>query len=486
MPTFNKTKVVATVGPACWDKETLAFLIREGVDVFRLNFSHGTAAEHETSLANIRAAAASCDAVVAVMGDLCGPKIRVGQVEGDRFDIAEGDSLRIMPGEFTCTPERICTSYDTLCDDVRVGQRVLIDDGHVRLRAVAKEEAALVCRCETGGAIGTRKGVNLPDTQLSLPSLTDKDREDLVWAVEHELDYLALSFVRSAEDLIELRRALKGRSSDMQVVSKIERPEAIERLDEIIELSDAVMVARGDLGVEMDVSRVPLIQKDITHRCARVGKPVIIATQMLQTMVESPAPTRAEVSDVANAILDGADAVMLSAETSVGLHPIEALHVIRAIANETEAFLAASPETSIPRISSTAMQVTSAIAHGASIIGRELQLRLIAVWTESGATVRLLSKRRPPQRIAGLTGSDRVCRRMCLYYGVEPIRMERTEDYRQMVSEVGRALQGRDLAAPGDRIAVLAGTHLRQPGATNVLLIHLIAAPDEAAASTTG
>ncbi len=472
----TKTKIVATVGPACSDEASLAALIAEGVDVFRLNFSHGALEEHAPAVRAIRRAAAGCDQTVAIMGDLCGPKIRLGQVPGGGFDIAPGASIVIEPGTFACTIDRICTSYHQLCDDVQPGHRVLIDDGQIRLRAVDRNGGKLTCECEVGGTIRTHKGINLPDTRLSLPALTDKDRQDLRWAAEHELDYVALSFVRSPRDLGELRSELKRHGSGLHVISKIERPEAIECLDEIIDLSDAVLVARGDLGVEMDVSKVPLIQKQIAHLCARRGTPVIVATQMLQSMIESPVPTRAEVSDVANAILDGADAVMLSAETSVGRYPLEAVRVIRGIAGQTEAYLAARPEDSIPRVDPAELEFVSAVAHGASVLARELHVRLIGVWTETGTTVRLLSKRRIPQMIVGLSPDARVCQRMSVYYGVRPVRLAHHERQREMIKDIDRKLLSRKLATTNDMIMIVAGTHLREPGSTNAMLIHLVGA----------
>lgn len=475
---MNKTKVVATVGPACRDESMLAAMIAEGVDVFRLNLSHDTLEQHGTAVRSIRAAAARSGAIVAILGDLCGPKIRVGEVVDGRFDIRAGESILIAPGTFPCTAERICTSYERLCAEVEPGQRILIDDGQVRLRAAGRKGDALACVCEVGGAISTRKGVNLPDTRLSLPSLTPKDRKDLAWAVAQELDYIALSFVRSPRDMEELRAEIERAGGDLRTVAKIERPEAIEHLDAIIERSDAVMVARGDLGVEMDVSRVPLLQKDITRRCAIAGRPVIVATQMLQSMVEAAVPTRAEVSDVANAILDGADAVMLSAETSVGRHPLEALRAIRAIATNTEAFIASSPEDPAPRVSPAAMQIASAVAHGASLIARELPVKLLSVWTGTGETVRLLSKRRPPQGIIALTPNERVCRRVALYYGVQPIAMQSGDAQGRMISDLDRALLQRELVRPDDLIIVIAGTHLHEPGATNAVLIHRVGTVD--------
>jgi len=481
----NKTKVVATVGPACRDQATLRALIDEGVDVFRVNLSHGNLEEHTQTVAAIRRAAVQSGDVVAIMGDLCGPKIRVGQIADGSFDIAVRELLAIEPGSFPCTPGRICTSYDQLCDDVQCGERVLIDDGQIRLRAVAKQGAKLICECEVGGTIRTHKGVNLPDSRLSLPALTQKDRTDIQWAAQQDLDYLALSFVRSPKDLEELRAELTRHESNAHVVSKIERPEAIEHLDEIISLSDALLVARGDLGVEMDVSRVPLLQKQITQRCARAGKPVIVATQMLQSMVESPVPTRAEVSDVANAILDGADAVMLSAETSVGGYPLEAVRVIRSIADQTEAYLAGQAGDSVPRVDPEELQFVSAVVHGASVLARELNVHALAVWTDTGTTVRLLSKRRIPQMIVGLSPDARVCRRMSLYYGVRPARLDHQTRQKDMIRDVDAVLIDRELAKTNDMIMIVAGTHLREPGSTNAMLIHLVGACDACSPSAT-
>lgn len=478
MPFVNRTKVVATVGPACRDRAMLTALIDEGVDVFRLNFSHGTLDDHAAALAGIRAAADARGATVAILGDLCGPKIRLQEVEGDAVDIADGASIAIEAGTAACTAERLCTTFDGLVDDVRPGHRVLIDDGQIRLRAAEKHGRRLICTCETGGTIRSRKGVNLPDTAISMPSLTDKDRADLAWAAKHDLDYIALSFVRRGDDLRQLRDAMREHASPMRIVSKIERPEAVDRLDEIIGESDVVLVARGDLGVEMDVSSVPLIQKDITRRGALAGKPVIVATQMLQSMVESPTPTRAEVSDVANAILDGADAVMLSAETSVGRYPIEALRVIRGIATETEAFLARSHADSTPRVGPDALRVASAVAHGAAIIAEELNARLVAVWSQTGNTVRLLSKRRLGRTIVGLTPDPRVCRWMAMYYGVQPVLLDHDGDNVRMIAEVDRALTERELADAGDLALIISGTKLCQPGATNTLLVHRVGSAD--------
>lgn len=313
-----RTKIIATLGPATADPERLAAVLEAGVDVCRLNFSHGSLEDHERSLDAIRTWATEHDQPIGVLGDLCGPKIRLNQVTGGALELGPGDTIRLVRGDEDCTADHLTVTYARFVDEVDVGQRIYIDDGLVRLLVTARDADGLTCTCTTGGRVSSRKGVNLPDTPLSAPALTDKDRRDLDWAIEHGLDYVALSFVRRPEDLITLQAIIDERGGNLGVIVKIEKAEALQHLDDLIGRADGVMVARGDLGVEMDVWRVPLVQKAITARCRAVGKPVIIATQMLQSMVDSPMPTRAEVSDIANAILDGADAVMLSAETAVG------------------------------------------------------------------------------------------------------------------------------------------------------------------------
>jgi pyruvate kinase len=469
-----KTKILATIGPACNDEEVLARMFDAGLDVVRLNFSHGNLAEHTVALDNVRRVARQRDLVVAIVGDLCGPRIRVGEIAGGQCELRQGQHLIIQRTDCDGTPERISTNHAEVVDDVDVGHRVLIDDGRIRLEAVDKADDELICRIEVGGTLRSQKGINLPDTAISTPSLGDKDLLDLDWAIAHELDYVALSFVRNPEDIYELRRRLKDRQCDMGVIAKIEKPEALDHIDEIIENSDAVMVARGDLGVEMDAARVPLIQKDIVLRCQRANTPVIIATQMLQSMVDSPVPTRAEVSDVANAILDRADVVMLSAETSVGNHPVGAVTMMNRVAEQTEEFLArANLQTEQPPAPS-ALKVTWAVVHGAQVLARQLGVRLVGVWTETGFTARLLSKRHMPQTIIGLSANERTCRRMCLLYGVLPVQANRHDRDDDMLIQLDKVFTERGLAERNDLVLVVAGTRLREPGATNALLIHLV------------
>jgi len=467
-----RTKIIATLGPATKDPERLAAVLEAGVDVCRLNFSHGTSEDHKCSLEAIRAWAAEHEQPIAVLGDLCGPKIRLNQVAGGALTLRPGDGVRFVRGETECTAERFTVNYARFIDEVDVGQRIYIDDGLIRLLVTARDADAVTCTCTTGGRVSGRKGVNLPDTQLSAPALTEKDRRDLDWAIANSLDYVALSFVRRPEDLAQLRGLIDARGSDTGVIVKIEKAEALEHLDDLISLADGVMVARGDLGVEMDVWRVPLIQKEITARCRAVGKPVIIATQMLQSMVASPMPTRAEVSDVANAILDLADAVMLSAETAVGAYPSVAVTMIDRVAQTTEAYqrehraVGLAPETPAPH------NATSAIAQAAVQAGLHLDARLVAAWTATGETVRLLARHRLPMPVVGLTYDERVYRRMNMLYGVIPLRVEPLSNPAEMAEVLDARLLEHGLASPGDLIVVVTSTRPRTPGGTDTVLIH--------------
>lgn len=469
-----RTKLIATIGPATESLEMLGELLDAGVDVFRLNFSHGTLQQHAIVYDRIRSVCRQRGVPAAVMADLCGPKIRVDPVEDDLFEIKVGDQIDIVAGHVVGDAKRISTNRPELVKEVPVGHRILIDDGQVRLRVAAVAQDRLQCVCEVGGLISTRKGVNLPDSELAMSALTDKDLEDLAWAIEHDVDYVAMSFVRTAADLRELRERLPLSDDRCRVVAKIETTQAIAHVEEIIESADVVLVARGDLGVELDLASVPLLQKDITRRCRMAGKPVIIATQMLQSMVDCPTATRAEVSDVANAIFDAADAVMLSAETSVGKFPIEAVRMLTRIAAHTENFLDSSNPWSAFDRSAFLPRVPTAVAHGANLLARDLDARLVAVWTQTGNTARLLSKCRLPMPVLGLSPDEHVCRRMAMYYGVQPVQLERDDEVLSMLRDVDGMVLERRLAQRGDMIVVIAGTRLQQVGSTNALLIHLV------------
>jgi len=469
-----KTRLIATVGPACRTPEVLVEMIRAGVDLFRFNFSHGTLEEHRETLDHLRRITAELSRPVATLGDLCGPKIRLGRIPGGQRELHEGELVTFVhaPGEGV----QLTSNYEALIDDVEVGDRVLLDDGRVHLRAVSKHADALLCRCEVGGVISDHKGVNLPDTAISAPPLTDKDLTDLDWAVENHFDYVALSFVRHPDDIRALRERLHEKDPGMRIIAKIEKPQAVEHIDAITELSDAVMVARGDLGVEMDLARIPLVQKEITLLARRAGKPVIIATQMLQSMVEYADPTRAEVSDVANAILDGADAVMLSAESAIGRYPVRAVRQLRAIAEQTESF-GHRYEENLGVNQATDLPVETAILQGVSAITRKLDPTVVAVWTESGLTAVLLSKYRLPVPVVAITGDERCYRQLAICYGIVPVCQRRVEGFSEMLAELDRILVERHLARHGDRILIADDAHPEIAGETDALYIHVVVAP---------
>ena len=471
-----KTKLIATLGPASANRERLTEMFDVGLDVCRLNFSHGTHETHAQTLELVRTLAAERDEPITVIGDLCGPKIRLGDFEGGAVKLEAGARVRFVRGAGTCTSGRLTVSYERLVDEVEAGQRIYIDDGLVRLLVTERSADELVCTCTTGGTISSHKGVNLPDTTLSTPALTEKDRADLAWAIAQDLDYVALSFVRQPEDLYELKRAIKAAGSTMPVIIKVEKAEALTHLDELVEHTDAVLVARGDLGVETDIWRVPLIQKDLIARCRAAGVPVIVATQMLQSMVTSPMPTRAEVSDVANAIIDRADAVMLSAETAVGEYPGLAVDMMNRVAAATGAFLDRLPASAGVLHPALRAQPTAAVAHAAVQAALDLNARLVAVWTATGATVRLVAQHRLPMPVVGLTYDERVYRQMNLLFGVVPIRVAPMDNPAEMARTLDTVLRERRLAADGDVVVVVTSTRPTMPGATNTALVHRVGA----------
>ncbi len=471
-----KTKTIATLGPASSAPEVLQALLEAGVDVVRLNYAHGTLEEHARALACTRELAARQDRAVAVLGDLAGPKIRIGMMDPQDRTLISGSTLVIQRQPILGTSSRLSTTHPGLIDQVAVGDRVLIDDGQILLTVCTVSADQITCYCSHGGLLSDHKGVNLPDSDLAVPALTDKDLRDLQWSIDHEVDYLALSFVRHPQDLRMLRERLRAAGSDIGVVAKIEKPQAVEHIQSIIEEADAVLVARGDLAVEMDHARVPALQKDITVRCLQSGKPVIIATQMLQSMVDSPTPTRAEVSDVANAILDSADAVLLSSETSVGHYPVEAVHWIQRTAAATEAYHARLPPPDPPQVHGTELEVTAAIAQCARTLARRLNPPLAAVWTHSGSSARLLSKHRFDQPIIALTQHPRTLGKLALYYGVRPVLATCPQTAAEMLQLLDGIVLQRGWAQPGDAIIVVAGTQFALTGGNNTLTIHRVGA----------
>ena len=466
------TKIVATLGPASTAPEMIARLVAAGVSVFRLNFSHGTQEQKLTYINAIRAVATR---PVAILADLCGPKIRLGHLELDAMLVSPGDTVTFQREPLVGHDNIVSSNYPRLIDDLQIGQRVLIDDGAIRMIVTEKHPDLVRCQVTHGGIIQSNKGINLPNTQVNQPSITEKDFSDAAFAIEHQLDYLALSFVRSADDVKMLRDFVAKSGGTQHIISKIEKPQAVEAIESIIEASDAVLVARGDLGVEMDLTTVPLIQKHIVHAAHDAGKPVIVATQMLQSMVDNPTPTRAEVSDVANAILDGADAVMLSGETAVGKYPVGAVHTLTEIAEKTEIYrhihhLIPPP----PKLLQRVHHRTAAIAHGARDVVDDINARILFVWSQAGGSARYLSKYRLDVRIVALSNDPAAVRRMALYHGVTPLLAEIPPHFDDLPVFIDRIAAEHKLASPGDRVVICAGAPLGIIGVTNSLSVHTL------------
>ncbi|MCP4246147.1 MAG: pyruvate kinase [bacterium] len=473
MTTTNPTatKIVATLGPATADEQMIEQLLTAGVDVVRLNFSHGTRDEHRRAVETVRGISQRLDRPTAIMGDLCGPKIRLGEIEGGSVQIESGGELRFVTQAVVGNAQRLSINHPEILDDIQVGHRLLIDDGAIRLRAAEQRPDELVCECQIGGKLSTRKGVNLPDTDLSLPTLTAKDLDDLAWAAEVELDYIALSFVRRASDIEDLRRRLTEIGSTAQVLAKIETRQAVNDLEAIVAASDGVLIARGDLGVEVDVATVPRLQKEIADLCRRAGKPVIVATQMLQSMVESPVPTRAEVSDVANAIYDGADALLLSAETAIGRHPIRAVDTLGHVARETEAH---DQSRRLPtKIGLDPEHVAAAVARSLANVANDLDAAAVVVWTESGRLARLVGKHRLDRPVVALTSTSTTWRRLALYYGVIPMQAPKPEQTQDLLTAAERATAC-GWAKPGDLIIVGYGPRSLIGANTGSIVIHTV------------
>ncbi len=475
---ITKTGIVATLGPASSGRDRIRQFIEAGVATFRLNFSHGDEAAHGAMLENIRSAAEGLPHAVAVMGDLCGPKIRVGLIEPDGGMLEEGDWVVIGGQEAVGSPHRFSTTYSKLVEDVWIGQRILLDDGALVLRAEAKEDDFLVCTVLTGGPLHSRKGVNLPETELSIPAITRRDRQWVDWAVAHELDYLALSFVQQAEEVEELKRMLREKGAPIQVVSKIEKPRAVENLESIIRASDAVLVARGDLGVEMPAAEVPLIQKKITNLCRRFGKPVIVATQVLQSMIENPTPTRAEVSDIANAVMDYADAVMLSGETAVGKYPLQAVRMMHTVCGKAEAYLDAANLPRPPIETDPSLHDLSVLARSVAHMVDEIDCALVVVGTRTGTTARLLSKSRIDVPILSFCPDPRMSRQISMHYGVLSVLCPLMKDLRELASFAEAKILQHGWAEAGQQILIMPGRDLLARGNSHAIVLHTLSRGD--------
>lgn len=467
---WKRTKIVATLGPASSTPSQIEELIRAGVDICRINFSHGTQEQHAGTLAAVREAESRVGRPVAVCGDLCGPKIRVGLIDQGAVQLVPDQQLIIQRTAITGTAERISTTLPELIDVASLGEPILLADGLMRLEVVSTAPPDhIVCRVRVGGRLSSGKGVNLPQTRLEISALTEKDLLDLAFIAQRDFDYVALSFVRQAADVHQLRRLLSERGSEARIIAKIEKPQALGDIDAIIDAADAVMVARGDLGVEMDFPSVPITQKTIARKCERAGKPCIIATEMLESMIASPRPTRAEVSDVANAVFDRVDAVMLSAESAIGKYPVQAVATMRETAMAADTFEDTDGEP--PGLLLHEASTTAALAGALRAIMRLQPVAAVAVFTVSGTTPRLIAKNRPPCPIVALSANRATLRRCCLYHGVMPHRTDTPRNTLDAVQMAARACARLKVANSGERVIVLVGHPFDLPGNVNGLVV---------------
>jgi len=465
------TKIVATIGPASRDPAVLERLIRAGVNIVRLNFSHGEHAEHLAVIEAVRALSERLGCPVGLLQDLSGPKIRTGAVENGAVELRAGTHIAVTTESVVGTPGLISTTYEPLPRDVKPGDRILLDDGNLELRVLRASGARVECEVIYGGVLKSNKGMNLPEVQLSTPALTEKDRRDLAFGVEHGVDFVALSFVRRAADVEECKRLVEQLGSTAHVIAKIEKREAVDDFAAILDVTDGVMVARGDLGVELSTEEVPTLQKRIIQMANGAGRVVITATQMLESMIDSPRPTRAEASDVANAILDGTDAVMLSAETAAGRYPVQTVETMARIARYTEEqFSPAAPARVSGGLHSL---VARSLARVAASVADELDCRLIVAFTESGSTARLVSSYRPRVPIAAITFREPTYRRLGLWWGVIPVKSEFAATTDEMIARGETLLKQKRLVEKGDTVLMLGGQG-HSTGATNMLRIHKV------------
>ncbi len=471
---MRKTKILCTLGPATSTQERIGELLDAGMNAVRINFSHGDHATHQQTVANVRAAAAGRDRMVPIVADLQGPKVRTGRIEGGQpLDLHAGDTLCLTPDEIIGDSARISIDYDSLADDVKPCDPVLLADGALQLRVIRVQGRDVLLEVLNDGPLGERKGVNVPGADMRVPSITDKDKEDLKFALSQGVEYIAQSFVRRAKDVQLAKNFIEWAGGHAQLIAKLEKPQALKELDGILEATDAVMVARGDLGVELNAWQVPVAQKRIIEAASRWRKPVITATQMLESMIHAPLPTRAEASDVANAVFDGTDCLMLSGETAVGKYPLETVRMMGKIIQAAESYRSgARLELEPPP---RAEDVFSAeVAHSAARLAEQLGARYIAVYSETGYSATQLSKHHPTCPIAAFSRHSDVCHRMKLLWGVRSKPLDGVANFDALVVAVDEILQELKWAEPGNLVIIVAGTPLTTGGRTDVIKVHRI------------
>ncbi len=465
----KKTKIVCTIGPASSDPAIMEEMIREGMDVARLNFSHGNRQGHGEKIAQLKRLSEQAGRPVAILQDLGGGKVRVGEIEGGTIVLETGATITLTSKQVTGNTHKISVTYPGLAQDVNEGDTILLADGTLELTVVAVKPPEITCQVVVGGELSSHKGVNMPSGKLRARALTDKDKEDLVFGVEAGVDLIALSYVRDRDDIIEAKEALRAQNADIPIIAKIERNEALGHIEEIMAEADGIMVARGDLGVEIPLEEVPMAQKELIKRANSLGKPVITATQMLRSMVESPRPTRAEASDVANAILDGTDAVMLSEETATGRYPVDAVKFMALIAWATERSF--PHEAFLPPNPYQRGEIADSMSHAACRLAEDLGVAAIITPTRTGRTARLVSRYRPRSPILAFSPKSTTVRRLVLSWGVYPILVTEFTNVDEIVGKGITAALQRGWVAKGQRVVVTAGTPVDLPGTTNLITV---------------
>ncbi len=469
----KKTKIVCTIGPATESQEMLEKLLEAGMNVMRLNFSHGDFAEHGQRVKNLKEALKQTGKRAGILQDLAGPKIRIGNFKTEFITLKEGDHFTLTTDDIEGDETRVHINYPHLPTEVAPGHIIFLHDGKKKLEVLEVSGNDVLCKVLVGGEIKGRRGVNLPDSDLSISCLTEKDRNDIAFGLEHDVDFFALSFVRKPEDIDELRKILQSKGSKAKIIAKIETPQAINKIDEIIEKADGLMVARGDLAIEIPAEKVPFAQKEMIRKCNDAGKPIITATQMLESMINSPVPTRAEVSDVTNAILDGTDAIMLSEETTLGSYPVEAVKMMSRIAKEVEENF---HERIVIHSKTKTEAVTDAITESAVRTAHDIKAKAIMCLTQTGFTTRMISRHKPMMPIFSLSANEKTINQSCLSFGAIPLHIDKWHSVNEAFEAVRQICLDNKIAIEGDRVVIVAGAHTEAHTLkeTNMILVETI------------
>lgn len=474
MNSSKKTKIVCTIGPATEKEETLIKLVKNGMNVMRLNFSHGDFAEHQVRVDNLRKVIKNTNTPVAIMQDLAGPKIRIGTFENGSTILKEGSNFILTIDNIVGNDNRVSINYPLFTKEVKVGDPVLLHDGKKKLEVIKINGNDVTCKVIIGGEIKDKRGVNLPGSDLTVKSITTKDKKDIEFGLKNKVDYFALSFVRRPEDITELKDILDKAKSSARIIAKIETPQALKNIDEILRLTDAVMIARGDLAIEIPAEDVPLTQKMLIKKCNEAGKPVITATQMLESMIKSPVPTRAEVSDIANAILDGTDAIMLSEETTLGDYPVESVKMMSSIAGRTERDPYYRKVVGSRKYSDSIKRTSDALGNGAIEVAKECGAKLIVALTDGGFAARMISRYKPEQKILALTPKETTRNQLALSYGCVSILCKKFGEVTHVIAEAKKLALNSGMAVKGDKVVIIFGLPLGKSGGTNSLVVEML------------